>query len=117
MFGGGRALCVASCCMWHGKARWHGKIVQGDAPYHAASPQSPAAQERNQLAWLAFGVGPRTCIGYKFALSEAKTLLVSLWQRYDFELDTLRTPEPPVLRPGITLGYRHGLWCRVSHRS
>jgi hypothetical protein len=79
--------------------------------------QSPEALERNQLAWLPFGAGPRLCIGYKFALNEAKTVLVSLWQRYDFELDTARTPEPPLLRPGVTLGYREGLWCKVLHRA
>jgi hypothetical protein len=79
--------------------------------------QSPEALERNQLAWLAFGAGPRLCIGYKFALNEAKTVLVSLWQRYDFALDPQRTAEPPLLRPGITLGYRDGLWCKVLPRS
>ncbi|KAF8072353.1 D-xylose-proton symporter [Scenedesmus sp. PABB004] len=79
--------------------------------------KSPEALERNQLAWLAFGAGPRLCIGYKFALSEAKTVLVSLWQRFDFELDAARTPDPPPLRPGITLGFRHGLWCRVTPRA
>jgi hypothetical protein len=79
--------------------------------------QSPEALERNQLAWLAFGAGPRLCIGYKFALNEAKTVLVSLWQRYDFELDTARTPDPPLLRPGITLGFREGLWCKVMARA
>lgn len=79
--------------------------------------QSPEAQERNQLAWLAFGAGPRLCIGYKFALNEAKTVLVSLWQRYDFSLDTTRTSDPPKLRPGITLGYRDGLWCKVMPRA
>jgi cytochrome P450 len=80
-------------------------------------PQSPEALERNQLAWLAFGAGPRLCIGYKFALNEAKTVLVSLWQRYDFALDPQRTADPPLLRPGITLGYRDGLWCKVLPRS
>eukprot|EP00775_Hariotina_reticulata_P005689 gene5689-5927_t len=79
--------------------------------------KSPAAVERNQLAWLAFGAGPRLCIGYKFALNEAKTVLVSLWQRYDFALDLSKTSDPPKLRPGITLGYRNGLWCHVSPRA
>jgi hypothetical protein len=95
--------------------------VCGGCIYHLlcfpALPQSPEALERNQLAWLAFGAGPRLCIGYKFALNEAKTVLVSLWQRYDFELDTARTPDPPLLRPGITLGYREGLWCKVLPRA
>jgi cytochrome P450 len=78
--------------------------------------QSPEAQERNQLAWLAFGGGPRTCIGYKFAMNEIKTVLATLWQHYDFALDTSRTAVPPVLRPGITLGYRDGVHFRVTGR-
>jgi cytochrome P450 len=84
---------------------------------HHLHQQSPEAQERNQLAWLAFGSGPRTCIGYKFALNEAKSVLVALWQRYDFEVDEDRTPLPPKLRPGITLGYRDGLHFRVTPRA
>lgn len=83
-------------------------------PPHA--PQSPLAQERNQLAWLAFGGGPRACIGYKFAFNEAKTVLVTLWQHYDFILDTSKTAVPPLLRPGITLGYREGLYFKVTPR-
>lgn len=43
-------------------------------------------------------------------------MLVRLWQRYDFQLDSSRTAEPPLLRPGITLGYRDGLWCKVLPR-
>lgn len=78
--------------------------------------QSPTAQARNQLAWLAFGAGPRTCIGYKFALAEVKAVLVALWQRYDFAVDAARTPLPPALRPGVTLGYRSGLHFTVQHR-
>jgi len=81
------------------------------------SLQSPEAQERNQLAWLAFGSGPRTCIGYKFALNEVKTVLVTLWQHYDFAVDTAKTSIPPLLRPGITLGYREGLHCKVTPRA
>lgn len=79
--------------------------------------KSPEAQERNQLAWLAFGAGPRTCIGYKFALNEVKTVLATLWQHYDFAVDTSKTPLPPLLRPGITLGYREGLQFTVKPRA
>jgi thromboxane-A synthase len=82
-----------------------------------SNKQSPEAQERNQLAWLAFGGGPRTCIGYKFALNEVKTVLVTLWQRYDFELDSSRSSNPPELRPGITLGYRDGVHFKVLQRA
>lgn len=43
-------------------------------------------------------------------------MLVALWQRYDFALDGARSPLPPRLRSGVTLGYRGGLHFRVTHR-
>ncbi len=79
--------------------------------------QSPDAQDRNQLAWLAFGGGPRTCIGYKCAMSEIKTVLAALWQQYDFAVDTSKTAVPPALRPGVTLGYRDGVHFKVTPRA
>lgn len=39
-----------------------------------------------------------------------------LFQRFDFELEPSLNDSPPKLRPGITLGYRDGLWCRVRER-
>ena len=44
-------------------------------------------------------------------------MLVTLWQHYDFQLDTTKTQVPPLLRPGITLGYREGLFFKVIPRS
>lgn len=42
--------------------------------------------------------------------------MVRLFQRFDFELDGALNQSPPKLRPGITLGYNDGLWCRVRER-
>jgi hypothetical protein len=47
---------------------------------------------------------------------EAVQALVRLFQRFEFEIDGAMTASPPALRPGITLGYRDGLWCRVRER-
>jgi hypothetical protein len=49
-------------------------------------------------------------------MNEIKTVLATLWQHYDFALDTCRTAVPPVLRPGITLGYRDGVHFKVTVR-
>lgn len=38
--------------------------------------------KRNQVAFLSFGIGPRNCIGMKFALIELKLALVNLIQNY-----------------------------------
>jgi cytochrome P450 len=43
-------------------------------------------------AWLGFGAGPRLCVGYKFAIVEAKVTLARLYRRYTFRVDTARTP-------------------------
>jgi hypothetical protein len=49
-------------------------------------------------------------------LQEALQTLVRLVQRFEFNIDGAMNAAPPALRPGITLGYRDGLWCRVRER-
>lgn len=49
-------------------------------------------------------------------LTQVKTVLATLWQHYDFAVDTSKTPLPPLLRPGITLGYREGVHFTVTPR-
>ena len=41
--------------------------------------------KRNPLAFLAFGIGPRNCIGMKFALIELKIGLVKLLLNYEIK--------------------------------
>ena len=38
--------------------------------------------KRNPAAFLSFGIGPRSCIGMKFALIELKLVLIDLIQKY-----------------------------------
>jgi len=63
-----------------------------------------------QHAYLPFGTGGHQCIGKEFAMMEARLIIAQVAQSYRLHL----VPGHPfVLRPGITLGLRHGLLMNV----
>ncbi|KAK9934910.1 hypothetical protein M0R45_022036 [Rubus argutus] len=44
------------------------------------------ATKNNMVAYLPFGMGPRNCVGFNFATTEAKIALSMILQRYSFTL-------------------------------
>lgn len=67
-----------------------------------------------KYAYFPFGGGPRVCIGNHFAMMEAALLLVTLLQRYRFELLPGQRLD---LKPSVTLRQKgSGLKVRVSNR-
>jgi cytochrome P450 len=65
-------------------------------------------------AYFPFGGGPRTCIGERFAWTEAVVLLATLAQRWRLRLVPGHRPEP---KPVVTLRPRDGVPMVLERRS
>jgi hypothetical protein len=64
-----------------------------------ARPRTPQGNEaalgpRSENAYIPFGAGARLCIGWRFALQEARMVLVKLYQHFTFELAPGQVPLP-----------------------
>lgn len=74
-----------------------------------------AKKDRHPMAWLAFGAGPRNCVGRRFAALEIKAALVQLFSRFDVSLSA-RTKVPIALNEGATISPREGVFVRLKPR-
>jgi carlactone C-19 oxidase len=70
------------------------------------------SEGRPKYAHLPFGLGPRNCIGQRFALEEAKLAVIALYREYTFKLHS-HTEVPLKLKAGITLSPANGIWMTV----
>ncbi|TYH90362.1 hypothetical protein ES332_A13G043100v1 [Gossypium tomentosum] len=64
------------------------------------------ATKYNAAAFMPFGLGPRSCVGMSFAITEAKTALSMILQRYTFTVSPTYV-HAPALR--LTLKPQHGM--------
>ncbi|XP_076657346.1 uncharacterized protein LOC143361655 [Halictus rubicundus] len=70
----------------------------------------------NSGTYLSFGLGPRMCIGNRFALLEAKVLLFQIFSRCTLKPNS-KTPIPMVLsRKGFQMTAKDGFWFDVEPR-
>lgn len=53
-----------------------------------------SATKNNIAAFMPFGIGPRTCVGFNFAVAEAKVALAMILQRYAFALSPTYVHSP-----------------------
>ncbi|XVF03146.1 hypothetical protein REPUB_Repub04eG0235700 [Reevesia pubescens] len=64
------------------------------------------ATKYNAAAFIPFGLGPRSCVGMSFAMTEIKTVLSMILQRYTISLSPTYTHSPFVL---LMLQPHHGI--------
>ncbi|XP_021918281.1 cytochrome P450 9e2-like isoform X1 [Zootermopsis nevadensis] len=71
----------------------------------------------NPLTYLPFGLGPRSCIGNRFALMETKLALVSLLSRFNVVL-VAKTPVPiKIVQKGFNMSIEGGFWLGLEKRN
>ncbi|XP_033639403.1 cytochrome P450 3A13-like [Asterias rubens] len=78
------------------------------------SPESQGST--NMDAFLSFGVGPRACLGTRFALMEVKIALVRLLAEFKIEV-TKETPATLELSKGLFLATSHPLPLKFVQRA
>jgi len=70
----------------------------------------------NPLTYLPFGVGPRNCIGSRFALMECKAIIFQILQKFTL-VPTAKTSHPmKIALSSFNFMPENGFWIGVKHR-
>lgn len=105
------ALVFVSVYSIHHDYRWFPEPEKFQPSRFA--PEHQAKMPEN--AFLAFGLGPRACVGRRFAMMEGPIILAELVRK--FELQLIHPSFEPELETQLTLHPRGGLRLRLKHRA
>ena len=116
---------VLMCCLGQGTAIWMALIAVFKDPKNYPDPEvfrperfdqeGEETKNRSPYAFFPFGIGPRTCIGYKFAAMEIKMLLIQIYRRFLIRRSPLME-EPLELEFGMIIQPAKDILVRVHRR-
>lgn len=72
--------------------------------------------KRPQMCHMPFGWGPRSCVGMRFALMEAKMALIEILRKYEL-VQTPDTEVPLKTVQGITMTPKNGIYLKIVKRA
>lgn len=102
-------VVIAAPWTLHRDARWHADPLT----FRPQRWTDAYEQGLQPGAYLPFGLGPRKCIGMRFAMTEAVLLLVGLARSHDW---TSVDAALPRLQPSITCRPTKPVWIEVRRR-
>ncbi|PON79745.1 Cytochrome P450, E-class, group I [Parasponia andersonii] len=97
-------LSIPTLALHHDPRIW-GEDVHLFKPERFSEGVAKATKD-NMAAFLPFGMGPRICVGFNFAITEAKIALSMILQRYTFTLSPAYVHSPVQI---LTNRPQHGL--------
>lgn len=66
------------------------------------------------MAWLAFGDGPRNCIGLRFAMMQVRIGLIQLLRNFEFTVCDKTTSKPEFIPSSVVLSPKHGIHLKLK---
>ncbi|CAK7197853.1 hypothetical protein SEUCBS139899_000503 [Sporothrix eucalyptigena] len=108
----GTTLMPVPAVIHRNPALWGHDVEQFRPQRWIDDPATGGAVHKEVYAWIAFGHGPRACIGRALAALNFKVVVLALVR--NFELDSLDRGKLPVVNPSGQLRPKGEVWLRVT---